>query len=214
MQKGLFVTGTDTNVGKTWVGQHLISELRKCGIDVVPRKPVESGWAENIEETDAWKLANAAGMAEKIEQVCPFHFKAPVSPVRAARLENRKVSLNQLKQHCLSHVEKPEFLHIEGAGGFYSPLAENALNADLAKLLGLPILLVAEDRVGCINQILLTIEAAKNKGLTIVAIFLNRIENNTNKSMNNQDDLEELISIPIVTNIHILTDIVTKYGAN
>lgn len=213
MQNGIFITGTDTHVGKTWVGQQLIRELRRRGVDVIPRKPVESGWTENSannEETDAWKLANAAGIPDKLSQVCPFHFEAAISPVRAARLAHQKINVNQLKQHCLSHIKNEQFLLVEGAGGFYSPLVEDALNADFATQLGLPVLLVAEDRVGCINQILLTIEAATNKGLRIIAIYLNRIKSHTDTLMNNQEDLAAFTHIPVVTNIHNLSDLLVE----
>jgi len=206
IHRGIFVTGTDTNVGKTWVGQRLIRALIKRGIDVVPRKPIESGWTNNIEETDAWKLASAANITNKIDQVCSYRFKHAVSPVRAARLENQCVNLNDIKQQCLSNIQDNQFLHIEGAGGFYSPLAENALNADLAEALALPVLLVAEDRIGCINQILLTVEVAQARGLNITAIFLNNTTENSNKAMDNQEDIRELINVPVMTNIDNLAD--------
>lgn len=210
MQKGIFVTGTDTNVGKTWVGERLISALIKQNIKVIPRKPVESGWADKIEDTDAWRLANAAKMTKDIDEVCPFHFQAAISPVRAAQLEKRILKLEDLKQCCLSQVNKNQFLHVEGAGGFYSPLAQDALNADLAKALNLPILLVAEDRVGCINQILLTLNAAKTKNVTIAAIFLNRMMGDSCNLMNNKEDLSRLTEISVTTEISTLVSLLLE----
>jgi len=98
LKKGIFVTGTDTDVGKTWFGCQLIQYLRQQGFDIAPRKPVESGWSDDISQTDAWKLATAANKQQQLDIICPNRFKAPVSPTRAARLEQHELSLMQLKQ--------------------------------------------------------------------------------------------------------------------
>jgi len=211
MQKGIFITGTDTDIGKTWLGQQLIRALVQRGIDVVPRKPIESGWRQDqIEATDAGKLAVAAQKKTKIDlaQNCLYLFKEAISPVRAARLVQQNVTLEQLKLHCFAHINKQQFLHVEGAGGFYSPIAEDGLNADLAEKLALPIIVVAEDRLGCINQILLTIEAAQRRKLTILAIFLNCKTESLKTAMDNQTDLKEYTTIPIVNKLSELVEIV------
>ncbi len=208
MQNGIFVTGTDTDVGKTWVGQQLIKQLIKQGVDVVPRKPIESGWDTVIQNTDAWKLADAANKLEQLEQICPNHFEQAVSPVRAAQFEGQSIKLEQLQQQCLFDVSAKQFLHIEGAGGFYSPLASDALNADLAQVMALPLLIVAEDRVGCINHILLTVEAAQTRGLKIAAIYLNQKTIKTTTVMDNKKDLECYINEPICTDIKELSQII------
>lgn len=210
MKKGVFITGTDTNVGKTWVGQQLIAALLAEGVDVVPRKPIESGWADDVRETDAWKLANAANKIEQLESVCAYRFKHPVSPVRAAQLEGRLVMLGDLQKKCLAYVEGNQFLHVEGAGGFYSPLASDALNADLAQALNLPILVVAEDRLGCISQILLTLEAVQARGLNVVAVFLNKINLKGGGGMNNQEDLKMHTKTPVLKNVDELLELMDK----
>lgn len=210
MRNGIFITGTDTNVGKTWVGQQLIAALLAQNVDVVPRKPVESGWMEDVRKTDAWKLANAAKKTKQLEQICPYRFRHPVSPVRAAQLEGQLITLNDLQKICLSHIQDKQFLHVEGAGGFYSPLVSNALNADLAQALKLPILIVAEDRLGCINQILLTLEAARARGLDIIAIFLNEINSKEVVVMNNQEDLKVHTDVPVLKNIDELLSLINK----
>lgn len=211
MQKGVFVTATDTGVGKTWLGQQLIRVLVEQGIDVAPRKPVESGWsANNIEQSDAWKLAYAAGKTEQLERICPNHFERAISPVRAALLEGKVITLQQLKQQCLSQLKKPQFLYVEGAGGFYSPLVSDGLNADFAEQLGLPIIIVAEDRLGCINQILLTIEAARQRDLSIIAIFLNKMNNLEITGMDNKQELENYTDIAIIDDVKRLNQMVIK----
>ncbi len=205
--KGLFVTGTDTNVGKTWVGKRLIEELCKRGIKVTPRKPIESGWDENnIYSTDAWILANAANMTSDLDSICPNRFHHPISPVRAAVLVGQQLSIKSIKEQCLKGVADNHFLYVEGAGGFYSPLCADGLNADLAESLNLPILLVAENRLGCINQVLLNVEAIEAQGLTLKAIVLNMPSCQDNiahpKNMNNHEDIKNLVGYPIISISH------------
>ena len=198
---GIFVTGTDTNVGKTWVGQNLIPVLLRRAIRVIPRKPIESGWnVDDIENSDAWLLANAADQIDRLDHICPNRFSRPLSPVRAAELEGKKLLIAEVINQCLTDVTENDFLYIEGAGGFYSPLCADGLNSDLANALKLPILLVAENRLGCINQILLSVEAIERRGLTLKAIVLNSI--NADQSVNEMDNLEDvknLLKYPIIT---------------
>lgn len=199
VQQGIFVTGTDTDVGKTWVGQQLIRQLISSDMSVVPRKPVESGWqADNFIKTDAWKLATAASCANELDKVCPNRFKAAISPVRAAALEKQTLSLESVSQQCLADLQKDDFLYVEGAGGFFSPLVSDGLNADLAKALNLPVLLVAADRLGCINHILLTLAAIKSYGLHTVGIVLNQTGySGGDSAMNNLKDLLVLTKVPV-----------------
>ena len=196
--KGVFVTGTNTDVGKTWVGKQIIQIFVRNGIDVLPRKPVESGWSEDVSKTDAWSLANAAEKIHLLDQICPNHFTEAVSPARAAHLEGITLSLDCVYKQCITDVEEDQFLYVEGAGGFYSPLCYQGLNADLAVLLGLPILLVVDSYLGCINHTLLTIEAIKKRNLKLMAVVLNSTSENDSIDMDNFDDLKNLIEAPIV----------------
>lgn len=197
--KGIFITGTDTDIGKTWVGEQLIKELINKNIHVSPRKPVESGWPEtDITQADAWKLANAAGVTDKLQEVCPNQFKAAISPERAAKEEGVTLTLERILKDCLVNTDKDSFLFVEGAGGFYSPLCSNALNANLMVSLNLPIVLIAEDRLGCINQVLLNVEAIEQKGLSLKAIVLNKKIDTKNNLMNNKKDLESLLDYPVI----------------
>jgi len=205
--KGIFITGTDTDVGKTWVGRKLIEALVSQGVNVMPRKPVESGWPNNEFESDAWKLASAANKIEQLEKICPNRFNAALSPDRAAMLENKNLSIEMLKNQCLQGINESQFLYVEGAGGFYSPLCADGLNKDLAVALGLPIILVVNDRLGCINHTLLTLEAIEKSQLKLLAIVLNKAENSTATNsfitaMDNQTDLQKHCKIPIISIEH------------
>lgn len=193
--RGVFVTATDTGVGKTWVSRRVITVLREQGLAVVARKPVESGWnTADVTTTDAWQLAQAAGIEP--EQVCRYHFEASLSPPRAAAQVGVTLSIAMLVQACCSGLTNQHYVLVEGAGGLYSPLAMDGLNADLAVALGLPVLLVAEDRVGCLNAVLLSLEAAQRRGLQVAGIVLNRREPPP-AGMDNAADLRAFTAIPL-----------------
>lgn len=201
---GMFMTGTDTGVGKTWVSVRLIHALCALGLELIPRKPVESGWADDITTTDAWRLANAAGLhlddhqqMAVLDKVCPYRFRAALAPPRAALLEGQELRIKNLANACPTRVASGQALLVEGAGGFYSPIAHDGLNADLAQVLGLPIILVAEDRVGCLNHILLVAEAIKRRSLTLAGVILNT-KTSPVAGMDNASDLMAWLKIPVL----------------
>lgn len=201
---GMFMTGTDTGVGKTWVSVRLIHALRALGLELIPRKPVESGWADDVTTTDAWRLANAAGLSldghqqtAVLDKVCPYRFRAALAPPRAALLEGQELRIKNLANTCPTRVASGQALLVEGAGGFYSPIAHDGLNADLAQVLGLPIILVAEDRVGCLNHILLVAEAIKRRSLTLAGVILNA-KTPPVVGMDNASDLMTWLKIPVL----------------
>lgn len=197
---GIFITGTDTGVGKTFVAVQLARALTQQGIRVIPRKPVESGCIRQNNElipADALALKTAANYSGSLQQVCPYPFEPAISPARAAQLANKKILINDLTTACMKDVNENDFLLVEGAGGFYSPLCADGLNADLAHSLGLPIILVAEDRVGCINHCLLTLAAALQRGLSIKAIILN-CKSPAPESMDNAAELAQYTHCPIL----------------
>lgn len=201
-ESGAFMTGTDTGVGKTWVGVRLLQQLQKQGTHITPRKPVESGWpqsAADTDATDAGQLLSACNDPQQtLEQVCPNRFREPLSPPRAAQLEGVHLQIQTLAQQCRQSVTDNSFLYVEGAGGFYSPLADDGLNADLAAALGLPVILVSEDRVGCINHILLTVEAMQSRQLNIAGVILNPIPGRASPpTMDNLTDLSALLDVPV-----------------
>lgn len=193
---GVFVTGTDTGVGKTHVGVKLIHTLRVLGREVIPRKPVESGWLAQHAETDAGKLAAAAGLVLD-KQICPYRFQAALAPPRAASLEGQTLRIQALAAACPTRWEQRQFLHVEGAGGFYSPIAQDGLNADLAQILGLPVVLITEDKLGCINHVLLVAEAIKQRQLPLAGVILNARQP-AEAGMDNLSDLRDYLQAPVV----------------
>lgn len=204
-QKGLFITGTDTNVGKTHTGVVLAKSLTSKGIKVIPRKPIESGCRPENDQlipTDATALKLASSYDGLLSDVCPYRFNEPTSPRRAAQLSSQVITNEQLTDVCTFDADKG-FLLVEGAGGFYSPLSEDGLNADLAESLGLPVLLVAHDILGAINQVLLSAEAIKSRGLELRAVILNQVKNyDMPEFISNMEDLYPLLDCPIYTQPH------------
>lgn len=197
---GVFVTGTDTGVGKTRVAAALAGLLAQRGVSVRPRKPVESGcsWKEGgLFPHDAYALKLAAGALEPLEIVCPYPFQPAIAPDRAARLAGRPLTVDALAEACRCGVAERDFLLVEGAGGFYSPLAEDGLNADLAVALGLPVLLVAADRLGCINHALLAVEAVRRRGLELAGVLLNQTTPAAAEAMDNAADLARRLHLPV-----------------
>ncbi len=199
--RGVFITGTDTGIGKTRVGAALARLLTARGLRVRARKPVESGCAagpDGLLPRDAALLREAAGRSEPLESICRHRLQAPISPERAAEMEGIALDLGQLHAACLVDVRNDDFLLVEGAGGFYSPLARGVLNADLAGGLGLPVLVVAADRLGTLNHTLLTVEAVRMRGLAVAGLVLNQPVPQMDPQMDNAEDLERWLQIPVL----------------
>ncbi len=197
--QGVFITGTNTDVGKTFVGVAIARALSLRDIRVIPRKPIESGCLMQDGELipkDAKALKEAANYTGPLSEICPYRFEPPISPVRAAYLAHQVLSNEQLVNICLQGSEHG-FLLVEGAGGFYSPLAVNGLNADLAVALQLPVLLVADDRLGVLNQVLLSVEAIQMRGLQLAGVVLNTLQESNNDNMDNVADLREQLNCPV-----------------
>ncbi len=199
---GYFVTGTDTGIGKTVLSCALIRALREGGHTVTPRKPVESGCEVRdgqLFPADGTALREAAGSPfPNLDRVTPYRFSHALAPDRAARLVGASLDIEQLRQACLADADQDALLVVEGAGGFYSPLAEDGLNADLAETLRLPVVLVAPDRLGTMNHVLLTAEAIARRGLRLALVVLNEVETEQPEGMDNRSDLARHLDCPIL----------------
>ncbi|MEQ1828983.1 MAG: dethiobiotin synthase [Pirellula sp.] len=169
---GLLVLGTDTEVGKTYVACNILRQLVRSGIAPAAYKPIASG-AGGIDESDAFQLWRASGGMGSIEQVGPQSYAAPVAPPIAAELEGRLVDIEAILQGAKDWNGKCDWLLVEGAGGLMSPITFDWTNADLARMLGKPIVLVTENRLGVVNQVLTALAAANSMELTVGCIVLN-----------------------------------------
>lgn len=176
MKRGLFITGTDTGVGKTVVTAVLARALRLHGINVGVMKPVTSGCSKvagELVSEDAELLAWAAGV-DCDENVAPYCLPEPVAPVEAAQLAGVKIDFAKIAESCARLSQKHEFLLIEGAGGLMVPLNGGLLIADLVKQLVFPLLVVARPGLGTINHSVLTCFAANQMDIDVKGVIINR----------------------------------------
>lgn len=171
--RGLFVTGTDTGVGKTVITGALAAALRAEGRNVGVWKPVQSGALLGSGITDAERLLQGSGINERPEAVAPFTFEAPLTPLLAARAARVELTLEAINASGLPLMARYGSLLIEGAGGIAVPLTNEALVIDWIAQLGTPVLIVARSSLGTINHTLLTAAMLKQRGIPIVGVVLN-----------------------------------------
>ncbi len=209
MDNGLFITGTDTGVGKTFVGIGLIRAIKEMGKTVCPFKPLESGCSRKrgvLIPGDACRLMRASDVTEQIDLINPYRFRQPLAPSVAAELEGIKINKKRLISVYKQLARKYDITIVEGAGGIMVPVYKKYLFIDLARDLGLPVVIVSRPGLGTINHTLLTLEALKQRGLKIVGVIINR----TDKARIDQSEktnpgiIEALSGVPVLGNVPYL----------
>jgi dethiobiotin synthetase len=176
---GVFITGTDTGVGKTFVACGLASLLRESGFRVGVMKPAETGCVERdgrLVPEDAVRLKEASGCGEPLEKICPYRFKDPLAPSVAAERSGAAIDIDPIWKLYGEISSKHDITIVEGAGGLLVSILPHYTYADLAKLLKLPVLVVAANRLGAINHLLLTLEHASCRDLRVLGYILNNLE--------------------------------------
>jgi dethiobiotin synthetase len=211
--RGLFVTGTDTAVGKTEVACALLAGARAGGLDAIGMKPAQSGVVPG-EASDAERLRAACGAVEPLEAICPHSFAAPLAPAVAARAEGRTISFAALVQAARALAARHAAIVVEGAGGLLVPLTEGETYADLAVALGLPVLVVARAGLGTVNHTALTVEALRRRGLAVLAIVLNRTAAEDDPSVpHNAAEIARLTGIAPAATLPFVRDIEARARA-
>ncbi len=186
--KAIFVAGTDTNVGKTIVTGLLAMCLIENGYSVVTQKWVQTGQKKK------------GGFGKYSSSMAPYSFKFASSPHLAARLEGRHIRKDKIKR-CFRYLSANfDVVIVEGTGGLLVPLNSNTLLIDVIKELNIPVLLVIENRLGAINQALLSIEALRARRIKILGMIFNNISNNTDKRIlkDNPNIINKLTGIKIL----------------
>jgi len=192
----LFITGTDTNAGKTFVTALLTRALRHRGFDTIALKPLCSG-----ERSDVEILQAASDRRLSLDETNPVWLREPAAPLVAARLENRTLSLDALLDWFRALSSKYPSLLVEGAGGWLVPITPTETIADLAARLSLPVVVVVANRLGCINHTLLTLESIRARGLHCPGIILNTLSSTDDiATRTNREILER--HTPILLEIH------------
>jgi len=208
--RGLFVTGTDTGVGKTEVACAIVSGARAAGLDVGAMKPAQSGVEPGV-PTDADRLHAAAGGADPMDLVCPYAFGPPLAPGVAARLAGVEISLARIVDAARALSARHAALVVEGAGGLLVPLGPRESYADLAVALGLPVLVVARAGLGTVNHTALTVEALRARGLVIAGVVLNRTAAEDDASVpHNAAEIERLSGARVLASLPFVRDIAAR----
>lgn len=180
--KSIFITGTDTGVGKTIASATIAMLLRRMGHKVGVMKPVTSGCIERdgkLVSEDAELLCFAAGIPVSGDNA-PYLLRAPLAPSVAAAQDGVRIDFQVIKEAYQRLCEEYDFVIVEGAGGLMVPLVGGMLIADLALFLGLPVAVVARPNLGTVNHTLLTTFGAKNLGLTVKGVIINRYPESPN----------------------------------
>lgn len=194
-----FITGTDTEIGKTTISCALIRALAKKGLHVAPMKPVAAGASEiggqwHNEDVDA--LIAASNMELPLSLIAPYLLKTPIAPHLAALLDRRPIDLAHILS-CYNEIRRQaDAVIVEGVGGFCVPFTDRTSSADLAVQLNLPVILVVGLKLGCINHALLTAEAIRSRGLELAGWIANRIEPRMPFAPENIQTLEAWLNAP------------------
>ncbi|MBU0593002.1 MAG: dethiobiotin synthase [Gammaproteobacteria bacterium] len=199
--RGVFVTGTDTDVGKTLIACALLHAWRAAGKTAIGMKPVAAGCeiqAQGLICGDVTALCQSSSVQAPVKLVNPYAFEPPVAPHIAAEESGVTIELERIHAAFLTLAECAEIVVVEGAGGFRVPLNLHEDSADLARKLGLPVVLVVGMRLGCLNHALLTAEAIRARGLTLAGWVANRIDPDMLHYESNLAALRERIGAPLL----------------
>jgi dethiobiotin synthetase len=199
MSAGLFVTGTDTEVGKTVIARLIVRSLVATGVRVAVMKPVAAGsiaTLAGLRNEDALGLIADSNVVMPYATVNPYCLAAPVSPHLAAREAGLAIDLSHLKQQFGTLGAAADCVIVEGAGGWFAPLNDREFIADLAAILELPVLLVVGLRLGCLNHALLTAAAIRHSGLEFAGWIANCIDPGFARVPDNLATLEAHLGTP------------------
>jgi dethiobiotin synthetase len=205
MGGGIFITGTDTGVGKTFVACGLAAVLKKSGYSVGVMKPAETGCEQRDGKpipSDAVSLKEASRCDEPLEKICPYALPEPLAPSLAAERAAVQIDIDRLINAYQEIRTRHDMTVVEGAGGLMVPLLPSYTYADFVRVLNIPILVVAANRLGAINHLLLTLEHAACKGLRVLGYVLNRIESEPSLAAEtNREALLGLTGVPCAANL-------------
>lgn len=195
-----FITGTDTGAGKTYITALLLRALRAAGIDAVGMKPLCCG-----DRGDAEILHAASGGEVPINDINPIWLRTPAAPFTAALIENRVIDLNLIREAYARMQEEHRAVLVEGVGGWMVPILQDYGIHDLATELGLPVIVVAGNRLGALNHTLLTTNAIQVAGVPLLGVILNHVISSTPEEQiattTNRGILETVMEGPVLLEV-------------
>ncbi len=215
--RGVFITGTDTDVGKTVVAAGLTAALRSQNLRAAYFKPVQSGCQEEngrLLASDARLAQTMAGLAEPLAVLTPVVLKLPLAPAVAAAQAGVRIDLELIAKAYRDLASRYDFLVVEGAGGLYVPLVDNDfLVLDLARWLGLPVVVVARPGLGTINHTVMTVKTVEQAGLPVVGSIINQYPEHPNLAARTNPEVIEAISgRPILAKVPVIADLESDAG--
>lgn len=195
--EGLFITGTDTDAGKTYVSSLIIKALREEGVDAVGYKPICCGGRE-----DAYALQSASGGVVDLDEVNPCWMRSASAPYVAGMFENKELDIKNLLDGAHSMAANHGLVLCEGVGGWKVPITKDYLVADFAKDLGWPVLLVVGNRLGALNHTALTIDSMRACGIEPVGMVFNNLSDELDTAeITNKGIAEEMTGVPVLTDV-------------
>jgi dethiobiotin synthetase len=195
LSRSLFLTGTDTNVGKTHVAERLVRSLRARGIDAVGMKPLCCG-----DRDDAERLHAASGGEAPLNTINPVWLRTPAAPYTASLIENRPLDLALVFESYNALRASHAVVVVEGAGGWLVPITADYFLSDLAAAMDLPVAVVAANKLGALNHTLLTVQAIEARALPCAGVILNHTtpDSGDPATTTNRAVLESLLRAPIL----------------
>ena len=201
MTKGFFITGTDTDIGKTRIALGLINKLNTMGHTTTVMKPLSAGCdstPDGLRNDDAVQLIQQASFKPDYDKVNPYAFKPAIAPHLAAEKENTVIDLSRIKNIFDELSAQADYIVVEGAGGWKVPINKQQTMAELAEALALPVILVAGMRLGCLNHAILTVESIQHAGIPIAGWIANTLSKNFTELDANIKTLKEHLEIPFL----------------
>ena len=193
----LFLTGTDTGVGKTHIAVQLLRAGRAAGVRCAGMKPICCG-----DRDDAQRLLAASSDGLTIDELNPIWLKTPAAPFSASLIEQVEIDEHRLIEKLRALEERFDSVVVEGVGGWLVPIRRDFFVADLAALMKLPVLVVALNRLGCLNHTILTVRSVAAHGLVCAGVVLNSPEGVSDiASTTNADILRQVLDVPIVSSL-------------
>lgn len=202
-----FITGTDTNIGKTAITCSLIAKCIEEGFRAGGMKPVAAGChIENgyMISDDVKKIIEVSNVDLNIKEINPYSFELPIAP--HISFKSNEIDIHLIKKYLRSFENKMDYLFIEGVGGYAVPLTENFTTADLVENLDIPVILVVGMKLGCINHALLTVESILNKKQKLCGWAANRIDGDMQAYEENFSFLKEKIKAPCLGEVPYFKD--------
>ncbi len=196
--KKYFITGIDTDIGKTFISLKICKNLKKKNINTGYFKPLQSG---AYEKDGILKAPDVEEIKKQLSIPAEYSYllKGEVSPYLASKINNIEINIEKIKKDIDNFSKNIDTIIIEGAGGLYCPMSDNKTFADLIKYLDVPSIIVATPKLGRLNHILMTLECAKLKGIEIKGIIINKMPNNPNLSEKHFiEELKDFTNVPIL----------------